>query len=85
MDLKEIEREALNLAPEERLQLAERLTESLRHTDDEVERAWADLAMKRLQEIREGKDVLVDEEEAMKEIYSALNEAKNSPRSPQRD
>lgn len=53
MSFKELEREAMDLPEEQRLELAERLTESIyRVTDPAVEQAWEDEASRRVEQLR---------------------------------
>ena len=61
---------ALALPEDDRLELVDRLIESLDGPpDDDVERAWADEIARRLEEVRSGKVVTVPWEEARKRIF----------------
>ena len=61
---------ALALPEDDRLELIDRLIESLDGPpDDDVERAWADEIARRLEEVRSGKVVTVPWEEARKRIF----------------
>ncbi len=61
---------ALALPEDNRLELADRLMESLDGPpDDDVERAWAVEIARRLEEVRSGKVVTVPWEEARKRIF----------------
>jgi putative addiction module component (TIGR02574 family) len=74
LPLKQLEAEALELAPNERAQLAHRLIVSL--DDDvednpaEVERAWEDEIRRRLQEVDAGTAELIPAEEVFAELRS---------------
>ena len=60
---------ALALPEDDRLELADRLIESLDGPpDDDVERAWADEIARRLEEVRSGKVVTVPWEEVRKRL-----------------
>lgn len=60
---------ALALPEDDRLELADRLMESLDGPpDDDVERAWADEIARRLEEVRSGKVVTVPWEEVRKRL-----------------
>lgn len=74
MTLQEIEAAALELPREQRLRLAQALTDSVQtNTSAAVDAAWIDVAVQRLSEINQDKDVLVDGDEAMRRAYAALN------------
>ena len=61
---------ALALPEEDRLELADRLLESLDGPpDDDVDRAWADEIARRLEEVRSGKVATITWEEARKRIF----------------
>jgi len=55
MDTKSILKEALQLRPAERLQLIEKLTQSLDKPDKEIEKIWAEESEKRYQALKKGK------------------------------
>ena len=55
MDTKSILKEALQLRPAERLQLIEKLTQSLDKPDKEIEKIWTEESEKRYQALKEGK------------------------------
>ncbi len=60
---------ALALPEDDRLELVDRLIESLDGPpDDDVERAWADEIARRLEEVRSGKVVTVPWEEVRKRL-----------------
>ncbi len=60
---------ALALPEDDRLELADRLIESLDGPpDDDVERAWTDEIARRLEEVRSGKAVTVPWEEVRKRL-----------------
>lgn len=74
MTLQEIEAAALELPREQRLRLAQALTDSVQtNTSAAVDAAWIDVAVQRLSEINQDKDVLVDGDEAMRRAYAAFN------------
>ncbi len=61
---------ALALPEEDRLELADRLLESLDGPpDDDIERAWADEIARRLEKVRSGKVATIPWEEARKRIF----------------
>lgn len=75
MSFKDLEREAMDLPEEQRLELAERLTESIyRVTDPAMAQAWEDEAARRVEQIRLSADVLVDGDEVLREADAILNE-----------
>jgi hypothetical protein len=74
MTLQEIEAAALELPRVERMRLAQTLTESVELSNNPAaDEAWVEVAVRRLREINEGRDVLVDGDEAMRRVYAALN------------
>jgi len=55
MDKKSVLERALKLRPAERLELIERLTQSLDKPDEEIEQIWSEEAEKRYQALKEDK------------------------------
>ena len=73
MDLKSLEREALNLDVKSRAVLAERLLESLDTlSEDEISNLWADEAERRLAEYRAGRSESVPADEVLREARQQL-------------
>jgi putative addiction module component (TIGR02574 family) len=67
--LKEIEEEALHLAPEDRAELAKTLLLSLEEPGEEdLEKVWAEEAMRRYEEIERGEVEALDFDAVMKEL-----------------
>ena len=67
--LKEIEAEALHLTLDERAELAKTLLLSLEPpAEEDLERVWAEEAMRRYEEIESGKVEALDFDEVMKEL-----------------
>ena len=67
----ELEAQALQLAPEDRAQLADRLLASLT-SDDKIDEAWAVEAERRLAELESGGVAGVSIEEAIARARSAI-------------
>jgi len=66
-----VQEQALQLSPEERAQLADRLLASL-FEDREVEDAWAAEVERRIEEIESGRAALVPAAEAIARARAAL-------------
>ena len=67
--------ELLKLPPAKRIELAERLIESVPpFPDEETERAWKDEIARRIEEVDQGRVKLIPAEEVMKEARERLNE-----------
>lgn len=65
---------ALALPEDDRLELADRLMESLEGPPDEdYEQAWADEIARRLADVRSGKSVPIPWDEARKRIFEDLD------------
>ena len=69
--LESLAAEALRLAPEDRVQLADRLIASVFPNQD-VEEAWADEVERRVQEIESGRAQLTPAGEAIARARSAI-------------
>ncbi len=73
MDLKSLQREALNLDAKSRAELAERLLESLDTlSEEEISNLWADEAERRLAEYRAGRSEAVPADEVLREARQRL-------------
>lgn len=66
--IEELSRKALQLSPEERVQLAEKLLATVHETDAEVEAAWDEEIRRRLAEIENGTAQLIPAEEVFAEV-----------------
>ena len=66
-----VESQALELSPEERVELANRLLSSLA-VDSEIEEAWSAEVERRLAEVESGRMALVPLEEALSRARSSL-------------
>jgi putative addiction module component (TIGR02574 family) len=73
-------RELMKFTPEQRMELAERLLDSIPpiHSDREVEQAWNEEISRRVQELDEGKVKLIPAEEVHARIESMLKKLKQS-------
>lgn len=75
--LETLEKKVLTLSPSSRVQLAERILESVDDfTDPEVARAWDAEIRRRVKEIREGKATPIPAEEVMAKARRALHEVR---------
>ncbi|HUI43672.1 MAG TPA: addiction module protein [Terriglobia bacterium] len=73
MSVEELENEALKLERRERARLAEKLLSSLEALSPaEAERLWADEALRRLEEIEQGKATSRPAEDVLREARSRL-------------
>ena len=73
MTFEQVKLEALRLSENEREVLIQDLLNSLKgNSDNEIERAWAEEAERRLEEIRQGLVETVPWDEAMAEIKATL-------------
>ena len=70
--LESLAAEALRLAPEDRVQLADRLIASV-FPDKEVEDAWADEVERRVQEIESGRAQLTPASETIAKARAAIS------------
>lgn len=71
--IEELKRELLELAPEERAQLAHELIVSLEEsTDSDVEAAWFGEILRRDAEVERGEAKLIPAEDALRQIRIAL-------------
>jgi putative addiction module component (TIGR02574 family) len=69
--LEAVQAQALQLTPEERAQLADRLLASL-FEDSEVEDAWAAEVERRIEEIESGRSKLIPAADAIERARAAL-------------
>jgi hypothetical protein len=73
MSVEELENEALKLETSERARLAERLLSSLEAVSPaEAERLWAEEALRRLEELEQGKAVPRPASEVLRDARSRL-------------
>ncbi len=79
-ELDTVLRELMKFTPEQRMELAERLLDSIPpiHSDREVEQAWNEEISRRVQELDEGKVKLIPAEEVHARIESMLKKLKQS-------
>jgi putative addiction module component (TIGR02574 family) len=68
----ELSQKALELPPEERVRLAEKLLATVHQIDAEVEAAWDQEIQRRLAEIDNGTAKLIPAEEVFAEVRSIL-------------
>jgi putative addiction module component (TIGR02574 family) len=68
----ELSRKALELPPEERVRLAERLLATVHAVDAEVEAAWDEELKRRLAEVDSGTARLIPAEEVFAEVRRLL-------------
>ena len=68
----ELSQKALELPPEERVRLAERLLATVHEVDAEVEAAWDQEIQRRLAEIDNGTAKLIPAEEVFAEVHRIL-------------
>ena len=74
MTIREIEAAALNLELSERATLAQKLLRSLDElSEDEIERLWADEALRRDEELDAGKATARDGEEVFRELRARFS------------
>ena len=69
--LESLAADALTLAPEERVELAHRLIDSV-FPDEDIEAAWADEVERRVQEIESGRAAMVPATEAIARARSSI-------------
>jgi putative addiction module component (TIGR02574 family) len=73
MTVDQLAEEALSLPSEDRATLADRLVESLDPADDaNSRRVWGAEAMRRLDDVREGRVHAIDAEDALKRVRQAV-------------
>lgn len=73
---KELAEAALTLSPEERVELVHKITESLDQAiDPGVDKAWADVAVRRKAEIESGNVAMIDGDEAVRAARASLRNA----------
>ena len=74
MTNKQVENEALKLRPEARAELAEKLLRSLEDlSDEEIERLWADEAVRRDAELDAGTASMRDAEDVFKDARARIS------------
>lgn len=70
MSLDELLAEAMHLTPEQRLQLADRLFQSVEATGEaEVQAAWMDEIARRVEDVDQGRVRMVEHDEAMQTMF----------------
>jgi putative addiction module component (TIGR02574 family) len=74
MKTKKLIEEALSLPVEERALIADSLLKSLNMPDTTIDAKWAEVAKRRLQELRSGKVKPISGEEVFAEILGRLSE-----------
>ena len=67
----DLEAEVLNLPPEDRAHLLERLTASF-EPKSKAQKTWMDLAFRRQEEVRAGKVTMVPGDEALARVRAGL-------------
>jgi hypothetical protein len=73
MKNEQVERDALNLEPQERAQLAEKLLRSLEDlSDGDIERLWAEEALRRDKDLDAGKTSMRDADAVFKDARARL-------------
>jgi putative addiction module component (TIGR02574 family) len=70
--VEELSKRALELPPEERVRLAEKLLATVHEVDAEVEAAWDQEIQRRLEEIDSGTAKLIPAEEVFAEVRRIL-------------
>jgi Putative addiction module component len=74
MTTEQVENEALKLNPEARAELAEKLLRSLEDlSDEDVERLWAEEAVRRDAELDAGTGSMRDVEDVLKDIRARIS------------
>jgi putative addiction module component (TIGR02574 family) len=74
MNIKDLIQEAESLPVEERAMVVDSLLRSLNPPDAEIDRKWAEVARKRLEEIRSGRVEAVPGEEVFDKIWNRFEE-----------
>jgi putative addiction module component (TIGR02574 family) len=73
MSLQEVQTLALELTVQERAELAEVLLETLEHpSQEEIERRWADVIKRRVEELRSGKIKGIPGDVVMKKLRAII-------------
>ena len=73
MNTKDIISEAISLPVEERAFVVDSLLKSLNPPESEIDKKWADVAKRRLEELRSGEIGAVPGEEVFKRIWKRLS------------
>ena len=74
MTTEQVENEALNLKPEARAELAEKLLKSLEDlSDEEIERLWAEEAVHRDAEVDSGKASMRNAEDVLRDARARIS------------
>jgi len=74
MTTEQVENEALNLKPEARAELAEKLLKSLEDlSDEEIERLWAEEAVRRDAEVDSGKASMRNAEDVLRDARARIS------------
>ena len=74
MTIKQVEAEALKLKPEARAELAEKLLRSLEDlSDEDIERLWAEEALRRDAELDAGTASMRDAEDVFRDARASVN------------
>lgn len=74
MTTKQVENEALKLKPEARAQLAEKLLRSLEDlSDEDIERLWAEEAVRRDAELDSGTATMRDAEDVFRDARTRIS------------
>ena len=74
MTTEQVENEALNLKPEARAELAEKLLKSLEDlSDEEIERLWAEEAVRRDAEVDSGKASTRNAEDVLRDARARIS------------
>ncbi len=74
LSIDELEAEILKLPEEQQRELLDRMNRSIDAFDPGVREAWNGEIARRVQEIREGRAILFDEDDVMAEAEAMLNE-----------
>jgi hypothetical protein len=74
MTIEQVENEALKLKPEARAELAEKLLRSLEDlSDEDIERLWAEEALRRDAEIDSGTATMRDAEDVLRDARARIS------------
>lgn len=73
MKTKDLINEVISLPVEERAIVADTILRSLNPQDSEIDRKWADIAKKRLSELRHGEMSVISGEEVFEKIWKQFS------------